>query len=41
MKQVVDAAQGLRERKKVRTREAILDAALDLFERQWFYATTI
>jgi len=32
---------GLRERKKVRTREALLDAALDLFERKGFDATTI
>jgi AcrR family transcriptional regulator len=34
-------ALGLRERKKARTREAIIDAALDLFERNGFEATTI
>jgi AcrR family transcriptional regulator len=32
---------GLRERKKARTREAIVDAALALFERKGFEATTI
>jgi AcrR family transcriptional regulator len=41
MKKVVDAANGLRERKKARTREAIIDAALDLFERNGYDDTTI
>lgn len=31
----------LRERKKLRTRQALIDAALDLFERQGFAATTV
>jgi len=41
VKKVVDAAHGLRERKKARTREALIDAALELFERKGFEATTI
>jgi AcrR family transcriptional regulator len=41
MKKVIDAASGLRERKKARTREAIIDAALDLFGSKGFEATTI
>jgi len=41
MRKVVDAANGLRERKKARTREAIIDAALDLFERNGYEATTV
>ena len=32
---------GLRERKKARTRAAIQAAALDLFERQGYHATTV
>ena len=32
---------GLRERKKLQTREAIVDAALELFERKGFEATTV
>jgi AcrR family transcriptional regulator len=32
---------GLRERKKARTREAIITAAIDLFERQGFEETTV
>jgi AcrR family transcriptional regulator len=36
-----EATAGLRERKRVRTRRAIADAALELFARQGFQATTI
>jgi AcrR family transcriptional regulator len=36
-----EATAGLRERKRVRTRRAIADAALELFDRQGFHATTI
>jgi AcrR family transcriptional regulator len=32
---------GLRERKKARTREAIIDAAVDLFEREGYDETTV
>jgi AcrR family transcriptional regulator len=41
MKHGAEAANGLRERKKARTREAIIDAALDLFERNGYDDTTI
>jgi AcrR family transcriptional regulator len=36
-----EAIAGLRERKRARTRRAIADAALELFARQGFHATTI
>jgi AcrR family transcriptional regulator len=36
-----DLSEGLRERKKVKTRLAIEDAALDLFERQGYESTTV
>jgi len=41
MKKAIDCANGLRERKKARTHEALIDAALDLFERKGFEATTV
>jgi AcrR family transcriptional regulator len=41
MKKAADAVHGLRERKKARTHEAIIDAALDLFERKGYDATTV
>ena len=36
-----EATAGLRERKRARTRRTIADAALELFDRQGFHATTI
>ena len=38
---VMTAAVGLRERKKARTREALQEAAMDLFTRQGFDGTTV
>jgi AcrR family transcriptional regulator len=37
----METSAGLRERKKQRTRDALVDAAFDLFERKGFEATTI
>jgi len=41
VRKVVDAAESLRERKKARTREALIDAALELFEQKGYDATTV
>jgi AcrR family transcriptional regulator len=41
MRKAKEALVGLRERKKAQTREAIVNAALDLFERQGYDATTV
>jgi AcrR family transcriptional regulator len=38
---MVTPCGGLRERKKARTREAIIDSAIDLFERKGYDATTV
>lgn len=41
MPSIAEQPQGLRERKKAKTRAAIQDAALELFRRQGYHATTI
>ncbi|MGH9211220.1 MAG: TetR family transcriptional regulator [Acidimicrobiales bacterium] len=41
MRKAKEALVGLRERKKIQTREAIVTAALDLFDRQGYDATTV
>jgi AcrR family transcriptional regulator len=41
VKKVVEGVNGLRERKKARTRQTILEASLDLFERKGYDSTTI